>query len=156
TFAPAAKVSDASDDPSENEGQGVYLPPTTDELDGRGIAARHRDQKLQTKLTPEGLQKRLLSLFLEGQTIEDEQGVNILYLALGFLEWREASQSDTARYAPLILLPVDLLRDGARDTFKLKVRPEDLFTNVSIQAWLKEQFDIDFPDLPEGDEWSPS
>ena len=155
TFAPAAKAGETDDDPQDTAGEGVYVPVAEGDLDDRGVAARHRDQKLQTRLSREGLQKRLLSLFLEGQSIEDEQGVNILYLALGFLEWREARQSEIARYAPLLLLPVELVRDGAKDTFKLKLRPDDLLTNFSMQAWLKEQFDIDLPDLPEEDEWSP-
>ena len=155
TFAPAQKAGETDDDPQDAVDEGVYIPVIEDALDDRGVAARHRDQKLQTRLTREGLQKRLLSLFLEGQSIEDEQGVNILYLALGFLEWREARQSDIARYAPLLLLPVELVRDGAKDTFKLKLRLDDLFTNFSMQAWLKEQFDIDLPELPEDDEWSP-
>jgi len=119
--------------------------------DGRG-----RDTRLPTQLTPEGLQKRLLSLYYEGQTLEEEQGVNVLFLALGFLEWREARRGDTPRYAPLILLPVDLARDGAKDRFKLELRPDDLIANVSLQAWLKENFGIALPDLPEGEDWSPA
>jgi hypothetical protein len=131
--------------------EGTYVPPS-EEVNAGGVAPRHLDQKLQTRLTPEGLQKRLLSLFYEGQTLEEEQGINVLYLALGFLEWREARQSDLPRYAPLVLVPVELSRDGARDRFKLKLRPEDLLTNFSLQAWLKEQFALDLPDLPDAED----
>ncbi len=123
----------------------------SDAPEGRG-----RDTRLPTQLTVEGLQKRLLSLYYEGQTLEEEQGVNVLFLALGFLEWREGRAGDTPRYAPLILLPVDLARDGAKDRFKLELRPDDLIANVSLQAWLKENFGIALPDLPEGEDWSPS
>ena len=119
--------------------------------DGNGVSV-HTDNKLQTRLTPEGLQKKLLSLYLEAQTLEEEQGVNVLYLALGFLEWREAKASDIQRYAPLVLLPVELVRDGARDRFKLKLRQEDILTNFSLQAWLKEQFSIELPELPDLEE----
>jgi very-short-patch-repair endonuclease len=114
---------------------------------------RRRETKLQTRLTADGLKKRLTELFYESQTIEEEQGVSVLFLALGFLEWREAKASDVARYAPLILLPVDLTREAGRDRFKLKLRPDDMFANVSLQAWLKAQFGIALPDLPEGEDW---
>jgi very-short-patch-repair endonuclease len=118
--------------------------------------AGYRENQLPAQMTPDGLQKRLTSLYYEGQTIEEEQGVSVLYLALGFLEWREAKQSEIARFAPLVLQPVELVRDGARDRFKLRARQDDLYTNVSLQAWLKELFGIELPELPEGDDWKPS
>lgn len=129
----------------------VHDAEVSDAPEGRG-----RETRLPTQLTVDGLQKRLLSLYYEGQTLEEEQGVNVLFLALGFLEWREARAADTPRYAPLVLLPVDLARDGAKDRFKLELRPDDLIANVSLQAWLKDNFAIALPDLPEGEDWSPS
>jgi hypothetical protein len=154
TFAPAPSKADRENE--ADEAAGLWVPPEDDERDDQGVASRHRDNRLQTHLTPEGLQKRLLSLYYEGQTLEEEQGVNVLFLALGFLEWREAKQSETPRFAPLVLLPVELIRDGARDRFKFILRPDDLITNVSLQAWLKEQFGILLPELPDVDDWSPS
>jgi very-short-patch-repair endonuclease len=115
-----------------------------------------REGRLPTSMTAEALQKRLLSLYYEGQTLEEEQGVNVLFLALGFLEWRETRAADTPRYAPLILLPVDLVRDGAKDRFKLELRPDDLIANVSLQAWLKDNFGLALPDLPDDEDWTPS
>lgn len=151
SFSPGlpSRTGDESDD------EGLYIP-VAEQLDAEGRAPRHRDLKLQTRLTPEGLQRKLLSLYHESQTLEEEQGVNILYLALGFLQWREAKRSEVDRFAPLVLLPVELLRDGARDRFKLKLRPDDLFTNISMQAWLKEQFGIDLPELSDTEDLSIS
>jgi hypothetical protein len=140
----------------EEGGEHTWVPTEVEEEAASGAAGRHADTKLQTKLTPESLQKRLLSLFYEGQTLEEEQGVNVLFLAIGFLEWREAKQSEIARFAPIILLPVELQRDGAKDRFKLRIRDEDLITNVSLQAWLKEQFGVELPNIPETDAWKPS
>jgi hypothetical protein len=117
---------------------------------------RHSDNRLQTQMALEGLQKRLLSLYHEGRTLEEEQGVNVLFLALGFLEWREDARSEVERFAPLLLLPVELIREGARDRFKLRLRDEDLITNISLQAWLKEEFRVELPEIPERDEWNPS
>src|SRR5215203_4762987 len=42
---------------------------------------------LQTRVGEENLQKRLLKLSRDTKTLEEEQGVNILYLAIGFLRW---------------------------------------------------------------------
>jgi len=117
---------------------------------------RHSDTVLQTKLTTSSLEKKLRALYYESSEYEEEQGVNILYLSLGFLKWYEDINSNVERFAPLILLPVELIRDGAKERYQLKIRDEDLFTNVSLKLWLKEQHSIDLPELPEDEDWSPS
>jgi hypothetical protein len=112
--------------------------------------------ELATKLSKEGLKKKLRSLFYEAREVEEEQGVNVLYLAVGFLKWYESDASETERFAPLVLLPVELIRSGAQDAFKLKLREDDLFTNISLKLWLREQNSIDLPDIPEDDGWGIS
>src|ERR1700731_3140536 len=69
---------------------------------------------LQTSLPPELLHKRLHAMHRDARTAEEERGVNILFLALGFLRWYEDEESDVPRDAPLILLPVSLGRDAKR------------------------------------------
>lgn len=113
------------------------------------------DNVLQTKLTKTNLEKKLKSLFYESKEYEEEQGVNVLYIALGFLKWYEDANSDIAKYAPLVLLPVDLSREGAKDRYKLKLRDEDIFTNVSLKLWLHEQHSVTLPEIPEEEEWTP-
>jgi hypothetical protein len=68
---------------------------------------------------------------------EEEQGINILYVAIGFLQWFEDERSDVKREAPLILVPVTLVRDRRRSTFDLKFREDDTATNQAIQERLK-------------------
>ena len=55
-------------------------------LDGEGAdsGSRFTDNQLETRLGPDGLQKRLLKLARDAKTAEEEQGVNILFLARGF------------------------------------------------------------------------
>src|SRR4028118_2038180 len=59
---------------------------------------RYTDSKLETRLGPDGLQKRLLKLAKDARTAEEEQGINILYLAPGFLT-RVADNSSTGQRA---------------------------------------------------------
>ena len=130
--------------------------PEDEEPDERGIAKRHRDTKLLTTLDPDRLQKRLLGLYYDARTYEEEQGVNILYLALGFLKWIEAESSDRARHAPLILVPVILERESALDRFKLSYRDDEFSTNLSLHARLRADFGIELPELPDVDEIGPA
>ena len=87
--------------------EAAALPQPEDEDDEP--AARHTDNHLQTALVDDKLQKRLLKLYYDARTYEEEQGVNILFLALGFLKWFDRQESSSReRFAPLILLPVTL------------------------------------------------
>jgi hypothetical protein len=139
-------------EPKESETASAHLAqPEEDTID-----PRHNDLRLQTRLTSERLQGRLLDMYYDAQTFEQEQGVSILYLAMGFLKWYEAAASDKARYAPLLLIPVDLERPSAAKRFRLRYRDEDVTTNLSLQAKLKAEFGIDLPDVPEIEEKSPT
>jgi very-short-patch-repair endonuclease len=108
------------------------------------------DNKLQTKLDKDQLEKRLLAMSRNAQTIIEEQGVNILYLTLGSLTWIDQEKS-TPRHAPLLIVPVQLLRQTARQQFTLKWSQMDVEGNLSLQAKLKHDWGIDLP-LPEIDE----
>lgn len=138
----------------ESDGEFLLIQPEEDESDR--VADRHTDDKLQTTLGSEQLQKKLLKFFYDARTFEEEQGVNILYLALGFLKWYEDPKSDRERYAPLLLIPVKLDRTSATSRFKIRYTEDDITTNLSIQARIKSDFDIDLPEVPDSDELVPS
>lgn len=99
---------------------------------------------LQTDLTEKNLQKSLFSLYQNYKTSITEQGLNTLFLALGFLEWKDAEHQDSIYKAPLILIPVEISRDSVASPFKVKWDKSDLFPNISIQNKLVEQ-NVDFP-----------
>ncbi|MGY3230984.1 very-short-patch-repair endonuclease [Luteibacter sp. HA06] len=110
--------------------------PDDESTDERGIFRRHADTKLQTRLTGKGLQKRLLELYLDSRTLEEEQGVNVLFLTLGALKWIDPNNAANIRFAPLILVPVSLDRGTAGERFKVKARQEDIASNLSLEAYL--------------------
>lgn len=111
--------------------------------------SRHTDTKLQTKLIDSTLDKRLLKISTEATTYYQEQGIDILYLALGFLTWYEDKSSDKARKAPLVLIPVALERSSAKERFKLCYTQADLGTNLSLAAKLKMDYQIVLPEFGE-------
>ncbi|NQV24757.1 MAG: DUF3320 domain-containing protein [Rhodopirellula sp.] len=142
-----------SDDPAAAESRHFAQPVESDEDE---IAGRHVDHNLQTPLTDDKLQNRLLRLFYDAKGFYEEQGVNSLYLAIGFLEWYESPASDKPRYAPLLLIPVELHRKTVNAKFRLRVLDEDLTTNLSLQEKLKAEFGLQLPDVAELDDLSPS
>jgi very-short-patch-repair endonuclease len=132
---------------SENEKSFIYQ---FDE-ESTETKSQHLDTKLQTRLTPKGLQTRLLDLYHDSKTLEEEQGANILFLALGTLKWVDPVNKENIRYAPLILVPVSLERGNAGERFKLKARQEDIIPNLSLEAFLDRVHHINLPVLQPGD-----
>ena len=123
-----------------------------DEID----ESRFTDRLLDTNLGTDALQKRLLQLARDARTAEEEQGINILFLALGFLAWFEDERSDVPREAPLILVPVELVRNERTSTYDIRAREEDIVTNLPLQSRLREDFGLTLPEIEDEDEWSPS
>jgi very-short-patch-repair endonuclease len=109
------------------------------------------DNKLQTAEPLAKLESRLLNTYYTARTGLEEQGVNILYLALGMLTWYEAESSEEPRQAPLVLVPVLLERGTAAERFKLRHTGAEVEGNLSLQAKLKASFGILLP-LPDLDE----
>jgi hypothetical protein len=135
----------------------VGLPQPDDEIDEANHGApRHMDTRLQTALTSDGLQRRLLALHRDARLIMEEQGVNILYLALGRLKWFEAEKGDTSPHAPLVLVPVQLQRRSALDRFTLKWWEEDVQQNLTLAAKLNSEFGIELPKFPLEEDLVPS
>ena len=112
---------------------------------------RHTDEYLQTPYSSPHLQERLLNTELAARTVIDEQGVNILYLALGLLHWRELANDPTIRLAPLILIPVELTREDATSPFRLHYTGADLSENLSLRFKLQVDNELTLPPFPEND-----
>jgi very-short-patch-repair endonuclease/DNA polymerase III delta prime subunit len=136
----------ALDEPDDDEDE---------DPDDRGVASRHRDTKLQSTLTADALQKRLLGFYLDARTAIEEQGVNTLFLAVGQLKWTDDKNSEIERYAPLLLIPVELSRLSASDRFHLKALDQEPSDNLSLAAKLHE-FGIGVPDFEWNDDFVPS
>ena len=112
---------------------------------------RHTDEYLQTPYNSPHLQERLLNTELAARTVIDEQGVNILYLALGLLRWRETTNDANSRLAPLILIPVELIRDDATSPFRLHYTGADISENLSLRFKLQVDNELTLPPFPESD-----
>jgi hypothetical protein len=149
-FKPLGRDPTAAGEPEDQMHLAAAVEPSTP---GEG---RLTDGFLETPLGPETLARKLLRIAADAKTAEEEQGANILYLAMGFLKWRESAASQVVREAPLILLPVKLVRNHRTSTYDVAVLEDDLSTNLSLSERLKQDFGITLPELDEEDDWAPS
>lgn len=143
-----------SDDNDEGEnGENLFL--FTDFF-GKDEEAVSTDRYLETNLGPDGLARRILRVAQAARTAEGEMGINILYLAMGFLQWKESPSSDIVLESPLILLPVNLKRSSKGAKFNVSCRDDDITTNLLLAKRMSKDFGIDLPDIDDREEWTPS
>ncbi|RZJ76018.1 MAG: DUF3320 domain-containing protein [Flavobacterium sp.] len=129
--------------PGKDDDEGVELPELTEEE----LEDAYNDTKLQTTETEHKLQTKILNTYYFARTSIEEQGVNILYLSLGMLNWYEQGNTQDPRQAPLILIPVSLERSSASERFRLRYTGGDIGANLSLQAKMMADFNITIPDL---------
>lgn len=147
-FLAAPEVLRKSQDEQEPK-KTVSLEELTAHLEQKKGESRHNDTGLQTQLFSKPLDTRLLKLSTEAITFVQEQGVDLLYLATGFLKWYEDDSSDKARFAPLALVPVEIFRADVGDTYKIRYTEAELGTNLTLAAKLKMEFGLQLPELVE-------
>ncbi|TVS16268.1 MAG: DUF3320 domain-containing protein, partial [Gammaproteobacteria bacterium] len=104
---------------------------------------------LQVRLPQEKLDAQLLRMESQAHALLQEQGIDVLFLALGFLEWYEDASSTMPRHAPLVLVPVELQRDSVRSRFRLSYTDAELGPNLNLGAKLKGDFRFDLPEFPD-------
>ena len=100
--------------------------------------------------------KQLLSLFRKTKNDLEEGGSNTLFLSIGMLKWKETSDSSKSYRAPLVLLPVELIRQSARSKIKIKqIKDEEPVFNSTLIQLLQQDFEINLnqfrDELPQDD-----
>jgi superfamily I DNA and/or RNA helicase/very-short-patch-repair endonuclease len=128
---------DVKDEDNGEFGALFELPPL-ESIDSDKLT----DNILQTNHSDQDLQKRLRSVDRLSRLSIEEKGVNMLFLAVGFVRWYESENSDKARLAPLILIPVRLDRPSVNSRFKVSYNDDDLGINISFFEKLKTEFGI--------------
>lgn len=105
---------------------------------GDGDRESYRDTKLRTPHPEEDLQKRLYKVSNKAEALIEDAGYNALYLAIGFLEWTNPRRQDDGYRAPLVLVPVEIEREGARSAFKIRWNQDEVVGNQTLRLKLSE------------------
>lgn len=98
------------------------------------------------------MQKTLRNLRDKAKTANEEQGINVLYLSFGFLEWNEADNTEQIFRSPLILVPVTLKVESITSPFVLSLHEDEILVNPTLQYKLENDFAITLPDFNEDDD----
>ena len=90
--------------------------------------------------------KTAKALRAKARTFSEEQGVNVLYLVFGFLEWKEQNTS-TSLNSPLVLVPVVLSQTRVTDPYKLNIDEEEIILNPTLAYKMEKEYALNFPDF---------
>ena len=89
----------------------------------------------------------LIQLYRKAKTDLQEGGANTLFLALGILKWKQASEEARSYRAPLILVPVKLERRSAASRVKITLHDDETVFNMTLLEMLRQDFDLRLHDL---------
>ncbi len=104
----------------------------------------HHDDRLQTLLLPDEMEAKLKSIHqLRNYSIR-EKGINTLYAAFGFVEWRESEDSEERFHAPLVLLPITLEKEirAGNIVYKVQGLSDDPVRNETLAAKFQDQLQL--------------
>ncbi|MGB3640635.1 MAG: DUF4011 domain-containing protein [Rivularia sp. (in: cyanobacteria)] len=110
------------------------------------VPLKKNSLELITRQTGNEQLKRLKKIRSEARRSFEERGVNSLFLVLGTLTWYDKDKPEDALLSPLILVPVELIKEPRRDIYKISVLDEDVVLNPALSQKLKQSFGIDFPE----------
>lgn len=100
---------------------------------------------LTSYLDSKELKERLKDFYRENRSSTEENGAGILFLTLGILKWYEMDKSQQPRYAPILLVPVDIVK--ASNGYMIGLRSEDITFNTTLAEMLKLNYNISIPDI---------
>jgi Protein of unknown function (DUF4011)/REase_MTES_1575/AAA domain/Protein of unknown function (DUF3320) len=106
-----------------------------------------QQNRVRTPLTGVELNYSMTNLFRSARTALEENGANTLYLALGFLKWYESGVSQKARYAPIVLIPIEIIRKSAKRGFVIRSRDEEVQMNITLLEMLRQDFGLNIGGL---------
>jgi hypothetical protein len=114
------------------------------------VRLKHENGTLQTKLEAELLETRLRRIRSDARSFVQETGNNHLFLAVGFLHWRERADNAQDHEAPLILVPIEIEQDrlnrkAQQCTYKMRHTGEDVVANLSLREKLRRDYGLDLP-----------
>ena len=101
-----------------------------------------QNKRLRTFMGKTETENKIRALYRAARASLEENGSNTLYLALGFLKWYETKVSEKALYAPLVLLPLEIVHKSAGQNFIIRERDEEPQFNITLLEKLRGEFNL--------------
>jgi very-short-patch-repair endonuclease len=133
----------------------LHRQTSNQDLDTEFAGQALERNEIACPLTENELTSRLTTIYRAVQNDLSEGGTNTLFLAVGFLRWKPRKDDSRICRAPLLLVPVKLVRKSAISPFYLVLHEDDVRFNATLIQLLKKDFGRDLTyletDLPKDD-----
>jgi very-short-patch-repair endonuclease len=143
-FQILAKPSDWSNTPRD---AGIYQAVNTSDPIADLVSHELTQQRLRTYLTEAELNINLTNIFRVSRLSLEENGANTLYVGIGLLKWYETPASERPRFAPVLLLPVEIIRKSAQKGYVIRSREEETILNITLLEMMRQDFGISIAGL---------
>jgi hypothetical protein len=111
------------------------------------LHSEFKNGRIRSALTETDIANTLKNMYRSAKVDMEENGANTLYLALGMLKWYETDRSTQARYAPLLLLPIEMVRKSAAEGYVVRLRDDEVQMNITLLEKLHQDFSLDIKGL---------
>lgn len=111
------------------------------------ITTEFSNKRIRTFIEENEVAYRITNLYRQAKVSLEENGTNTLYLALGFLKWYESDASEKERYAPIVLIPIDIVRKSVQKGYIIRVRDEEAQMNITLLEMLRQDFGLTIGNL---------
>ncbi|HSR05046.1 MAG TPA: DUF4011 domain-containing protein, partial [Proteiniclasticum sp.] len=138
-------------DHENREGEGLTRASDYFTAYGELLEGEFQQRKIRTLLDEENLEKKLTKIYRDARIHLEESGANSLFLTLGVLKWYENNRSTKERFAPLLLIPVEMKKKVGKNAYTISGREEDTLVNITLLEKLKQDFGLEIrglEDLP--------
>lgn len=82
--------------------------------------------------------------------IMKETGINVAYIAFGFIHWKDTNYADTVRYAPILLIPIQITNKSLTDPYIISVLDDEILINETFSLKLNNEYGITLPEYKNG------
>lgn len=76
----------------------------------------------------------------------EETGVNVAYIAFGFIHWKESDSSSYVFRAPILLIPIQLEQASAVEPYFIKSTEDDIIVNPTFSYKMDAEYGVKLPD----------
>ncbi len=90
--------------------------------------------------------KALRNIDKKAKTAIEETGVNIAYIAFGFINWTEDENLQQILRAPILLAPIALINESAIEPYHVKITDSEITVNPTFSFKLKNDYGIELPE----------
>lgn len=142
-FIPMPDVMDGNDPRSSQIHQERHSKDAKEQLATESLSKK----ELLINLSEKDLEGRLIELYRKARNDLEEGGANTLFLAIGFLKWKQEDNSERVFKAPLLLLPVSVDRKSVISGFRMTLIDDDPVFNPTLLQMLRQDYGLSFKEF---------